>query len=444
MHAHLCVPEKRVPSPRVGHIVPIILRYNLDIPIFADRHPSHRRADCSLCIRRTLEFKKECPTCRTAGDESDLRPNHALEAVVGAYKAAREELLACARVKSEARAPVASTPPPKKGAGGRANRSRRGEGAAGAAPPEEPPPAATRRSTRRSAQADAGPAGTTTKQSPKRIMSSARGEGEEGAGPSKRQSVGHRATQDTEDEEDEKEESPQSPASWRTQGEDDAVSESDWDNDDDSSEGKGRKRGARDASAADVVDLSEDINEAPTVTPGAGENQRPGTVNCPICGVGILEGLINSHIDTCLIRASEGRVGEVSAEKPLRGRDAGDQNQAPRPCTTAKLPKLVYHIMKDKALKKLLTDAGLNVTGTRAQMITRHKEFTLRVNANIDSGHEPNMVNIAREVTKLERDRIRAEKPNGLVAGTLPTTAAAETNKADTFSKLIAAVRERS
>ena len=132
MHAHLCVPEKRVPSPRVGHIVPSILRYNLDIPIFADRHPSHRRADCSLCIRRTLEFKKECPTCRTAGDESDLRPNHALEAVVGAYKAAREELLACARVKSEARAPVASTPPPKKGAGGRDNRSRRGEGAAGA------------------------------------------------------------------------------------------------------------------------------------------------------------------------------------------------------------------------------------------------------------------------------------------------------------------------
>ena len=117
---------------------------------------------------------------------------------------------------------------------------------------------------------DAGPAGTTTKQSPKRIRSSARGEGEEGAGPSKRQSVGHRATQDTEDEEDEKEETPQSPASWRTQGEDDAVSESDWDNDDDSSEGKGRKRGARDASATDVVDLSEDINEAPTVTPGAG------------------------------------------------------------------------------------------------------------------------------------------------------------------------------
>ena len=233
------------------------------------------------------------------------------------------------------------------------------------------------------------------------------------------------------EEEQEEEESPQSPASWRTQGDDDAVSESDWDGGDGS---------------ADVVDLSEDGADAgaPAADPGSGQNQRPGTVNCPICGVGILEGLINSHIDTCLIRASEGRVGEVSAEKAPRGRDGGDQNMAPRACTTAKLPKLVYHIMKDKALKKLLADAGLNASGTRAQMISRHKEFTLRVNASIDSGHEPNVANIARDVTKLERDRTRAEKPNGLVVGALPTAAAAETNKADTFNKLIAAVRERS
>ena len=37
------------------------------------------------------------------------------------------------------------------------------------------------------------------------------------------------------------------------------------------------------------------------------------------------------------------------------------------------------------------------------------------MNASIDSGHEPNVANIARDVTKLERDKTRAEKPNGLV-----------------------------
>jgi E3 ubiquitin-protein ligase RAD18 len=402
--------------------------------------------------------------------------------VVGAYKAARGELLACARVGNGTTPPVASAPPPKRRAargGGReaddgSNGRSEGRGASGAgrAEPDDPPPAAARRSTRRSAQADAAPATTTqldpatTKakdRSTKRTRSSARGAAAEDLpepGRTKRRSAGIRPTQETEteeangkekvgqelgqgeheigeeigeeDEEEEKEEeSPQSPASWRTQGDDDAVSESDWDGGDGS---------------ADVVDLSEDGADAgaPAADPGSGQNQRPGTVNGPICGIGILEGLINSHIDTCLIRASEGRVGEVSAEKAPRGRDGADQNMAPRACTTAKLPKLVYHIMKDKALKKLLADAGLNATGTRAQMISRHKEFTLRVNASIDSGHEPNVANIARDVTKLERDRTRAEKPNGLVVGALPTAAAAETNKADTFNKLIAAVRERS
>ena len=395
--------------------------------------------------------------------------------MVGAYKAARGELLACARVGNGATPPVASAPPPKRRAargegreaddGSNRKSERRGASGAGRAEPDDPPPAAARRSTRRSAQADAAtttttqlaPATTKAKdRSTKRTRSSARvaaAEDEPEPGRTKRRSAGVRPTQETETEteeangeeevgrgeqeigeeigEEEEEESPQSPASWRTQGDDDAVSESDWDGGDGS---------------ADVVDLSEDGADAgaPAADPGSGQNQRPGTVNCPICGIGILEGLINSHIDTCLIRASEGRVGEVSAEKAPRGRDGADQNTAPRACTTAKLPKLVYHIMKDKALKKLLTDAGLNATGTRAQMISRHKEFTLRVNASIDSGHEPNVANIARDVTKLERDKTRAEKPNGLVVGALPTAAAAETNKADTFNKLIAAVRERS
>ena len=396
--------------------------------------------------------------------------------MVGAYKAARGELLACARVGNGATPPVASAPPPKRRAargegreaddGSNRKSERRGASGAGRAEPDDPPPAAARRSTRRSAQADAAtttttqlaPATTKAKdRSTKRTRSSARvaaAEDEPEPGRTKRRSAGVRPTQETEteeangeeevgqgeqeigeeigeEEEEEEEESPQSPASWRTQGDDDAVSESDWDGGDGS---------------ADVVDLSEDGADAgaPAADPGSGQNQRPGTVNCPICGIGILEGLINSHIDTCLIRASEGRVGEVSAEKAPRGRDGADQNMAPRACTTAKLPKLVYHIMKDKALRKLLIDAGLNATGTRAQMISRHKEFTLRVNASIDSGHEPNVANIARDVTKLERDKTRAEKPNGLVVGALPTAAAAETNKADTFNKLIAAVRERS
>ena len=119
----------------------------------------------------------------------------------------------------------------------------------------------------------------------------------------------------------------------------------------------------------------------------------------------------------------------------------------PQQQTMAKLPKLVYHIMKDKKLKELLVNAGLNPGGSRAAMEKRHKEFTLRVNATIDSGHQPNVSAIAREVTKLERDRDRAglmtaAASSGLT-GSAPTAAAAANSKSDTFSRLIASVKQR-
>ena len=70
-------------------------------------------ADCSLCIRRTLkEFKLECPACRAPGTEADLKPNHGLEAVVGAFRAARSRLLTCARLGRDAEAAANATPPP--------------------------------------------------------------------------------------------------------------------------------------------------------------------------------------------------------------------------------------------------------------------------------------------------------------------------------------------
>ena len=113
----------------------------------------------------------------------------------------------------------------------------------------------------------------------------------------------------------------------------------------------------------------------------------------------------------------------------------------------AKLPKLVYHIMKDKPLRKLLSDAGLSAVGRRDQLIDRHKEFTLRVNASIDSGHKPNLVAIAKEVSKLERDRDRAGMMSapGLIGsgGSGLAAAVPPASKADVFGKLIADVRTR-
>jgi hypothetical protein len=48
---------------------------------------------CSLCIRRSLGTRKECPICRVAATQADLRPNRALDNVVKAYTATRPQLI---------------------------------------------------------------------------------------------------------------------------------------------------------------------------------------------------------------------------------------------------------------------------------------------------------------------------------------------------------------
>jgi E3 ubiquitin-protein ligase RAD18 len=163
--------------------------------------------------------------------------------------------------------------------------------------------------------------------------------------------------------------------------------------------------------------------------------------------VGVQEGLINSHVDVCLTRggafgsAIAEAVGGESSPKDEFGNENSDEQYA-----MAKLPKLVYHIMKDKPLRKLLSDAGLSAVGRRDQLIDRHKEFTLRVNASIDSGHRPNLAAIAREVSKLERDRDRAgmmPAPGLIGSGGSGLAAAPPASKADVFGKLIADVRAR-
>jgi len=214
--------------------------------------------------------------------------------------------------------------------------------------------------------------------------------------------------------------------------------------------GIARKR-AKKAAAAATNGERRNATATNATTPGS--SGRGQTQKCPICSSMILEGLMNSHIDVCLTKGQAGASAGGSGGN-------GNQNYAggnPQPFASAngpasaaaipKLPKLVYHIMKDKPLKKLLAEANLSTAGTRAQMIERHKEYTLRVNTSIECGVHPNLEQVARDVDKLERDKARAgmmtaAASNGLT-GAVPTAASAANAKSDTFSRLIASVRER-
>uniref|UniRef100_A0A8D2M7U2 RING-type E3 ubiquitin transferase n=1 Tax=Zonotrichia albicollis TaxID=44394 RepID=A0A8D2M7U2_ZONAL len=49
--------------------------------------------DCSLCIRKSLSYKTQCPTCCVAVSESDLKNNRILDDLVKSFNSARQQLL---------------------------------------------------------------------------------------------------------------------------------------------------------------------------------------------------------------------------------------------------------------------------------------------------------------------------------------------------------------
>ena len=89
------------------------------------------------------------PSLPSPGEESDLKPNHALEVVVGAYRAARTGLLAAAR---RAQQPL---PPPT-------------SVAAAATDPTPPKPRGCQATRRASAREDDTPPGETITRKPDR------------------------------------------------------------------------------------------------------------------------------------------------------------------------------------------------------------------------------------------------------------------------------------
>ncbi|NXY86761.1 RAD18 ligase, partial [Alcedo cyanopectus] len=48
---------------------------------------------CSLCIRKFLSYKTQCPTCCVAVSESDLKNNRTLDELVKSFNSARQQLL---------------------------------------------------------------------------------------------------------------------------------------------------------------------------------------------------------------------------------------------------------------------------------------------------------------------------------------------------------------
>uniref|UniRef100_A0A803YQ50 RING-type E3 ubiquitin transferase n=1 Tax=Meleagris gallopavo TaxID=9103 RepID=A0A803YQ50_MELGA len=85
----------RSPSPLSLQAVDDLLRCGICFDYFsiAVIIPQCSHNYCSLCIRKFLSYKTQCPTCCVAVSESDLKNNRALDELVKSFSSARQQLV---------------------------------------------------------------------------------------------------------------------------------------------------------------------------------------------------------------------------------------------------------------------------------------------------------------------------------------------------------------
>ncbi|QDZ18021.1 RING/FYVE/PHD-type zinc finger protein [Chloropicon primus] len=142
------------------------------------------------------------------------------------------------------------------------------------------------------------------------------------------------------------------------------------------------------------------------------EKLPKGKTRCPICNILVSMKLAQTHVTYCLQKHEKGGGqssggGAIARSPPPFS--PGGVGSLPNKIQPRKLPKLVYHIIKDKELKKLLQKYKLPASGDRKTLVTRLKEFTHQYNAAVDSGKPVSMTQVASLVLKEERKRASAE-----------------------------------
>nr|CAD7428202.1 unnamed protein product [Timema monikensis] len=106
-------------------------------------------------------------------------------------------------------------------------------------------------------------------------------------------------------------------------------------------------------------------------------------LKCPICSVDIPEHHINRHLDSCL-------------KEPDRNTEKTEKRQP--------LPKLVYHLMKESDLKKQLKQLGLSTQGDRKILENRHQRFTVLYNSECDSLRPCPVAELIQQLEREEKE----------------------------------------
>ncbi|XP_041837242.1 E3 ubiquitin-protein ligase RAD18 isoform X1 [Melanotaenia boesemani] len=117
-------------------------------------------------------------------------------------------------------------------------------------------------------------------------------------------------------------------------------------------------------------------------------------VECPVCSVSVPQHFINKHLDACLTRDEK--------KESLRSSSVcfSSFSKRRRPIT-----KLVYNLLSMQELKKKLKECHLSLQGSRDQLIRRHQDFVHLYNAQCDSLNPKSAEEIAKEVEANEKTK---------------------------------------
>ncbi|XP_022250410.1 E3 ubiquitin-protein ligase RAD18-like isoform X2 [Limulus polyphemus] len=110
-------------------------------------------------------------------------------------------------------------------------------------------------------------------------------------------------------------------------------------------------------------------------------------VACPVCSVPVPPNNINSHLDKCLLREER---------KHFEKKKDGEKRKP--------IPKLVYHLLSDKDLKRKMKDFGLSTQGNRQSLIKRHKAFVVLYNSECDALQPLPVLEIIKKVEEQEKE----------------------------------------
>lgn len=179
-----------------------------------------------------------------------------------------------------------------------------------------------------------------------------------------------------------------------------------------------------------------------------------GKAKCPICGIIVSETFMSNHIDVCLEKQEKKKGKDTrgicvtsSASASAAGggaslgafyRKSGKANTLPNKLEQKKIPKLVYHVMKDKELKKYLQQYSLPVHGDKRTQVSRLKEFCLKWNAMLDSGKPVTAREVSRAVMQAEN-----QKSNAITKALVSAKTVTPRDDAASFDQLIEQVRQR-